>query len=236
MGAIADRFLKISRQLYPKGRAFKMPEDGILESLHKALSLSEERLWDDVKSTLDSSLPDNDNFTAEDATRLERAYGIISNSNVSLEDRKLAIKRKMNHPGTVRARQHYLYLQGQLQAAGFDVYVYENRFDDGAGGLTTKTPEELSGGSFITDVEHGEFEHGENEHGGFYNNLIANHIDEDEDLGFEIGDNLRSTFFIGGDPIGSFAVVDEARKKEFRQLVLRIKPVQSIAFLFIHYY
>jgi uncharacterized protein YmfQ (DUF2313 family) len=232
--AFEDIILKLSRQLYPTGRAFKMPYLGDFEKLHKALAKSESRTYVDALSILDSALPDNANFTVDDATDWERRYGLITNPLVSLDDRKLAIKRKMQFPGTIKARSNYRFLQRELQAAGFDVYVYENRFDDGMGGYDTQTPEAVSGVPY-PGVRHGTIRHGNANHGGALRPVIANYIDETLDFSFNVGANLRSTFFIGGNPIGSFADVDVNRKEEFRQLVLRIKPVQTVAFLFINY-
>jgi hypothetical protein len=233
--SVTQKLINLTRQLYPTGRAFKMPEDGILHRLHTALGISEESAYNNALAILNSILPDNSAFTADDATDWERRLGMISNPNVSLADRKAAIIRKMNHPGNILGRQHYLYLQGQLQAAGFDVYVYENRFDDGSGGYETRNPLVVSGGTGSATRRHGMFRHGMFRHGVYYRNIIANHIDEDQDWQFSTGDNLRSTFFIGGSTLGAFADVDEERKNEFRQLILRIKPVQTVGFLLVNY-
>jgi hypothetical protein len=230
-----EAILKLSRQLYPLGRAFKMPLYSDLEKLHRAIAQSESVLHSDIKSVLDSILPDNDNFTVDDATAWERRLGLITNENVSLADRKLAIQRKMNHPGNIPARQSASFLEFQLRAAGFDVYIYENIFPDGMGGYITKTPGELSGGAGLLLNRYGKFNYGSRRYGGYWGNIIANHIDESKDLLFDIAPNLRSTFFIGGNPIGTFANVDEERKAEFRQLILKVKAAHTVGFLFINY-
>jgi len=229
-----DRILKLSRQLYPTGRAFRMRENGILYRLHRALALSEGRAYGDMISTLDSILPDNDNFTADDATAWERRLGLITNGSVPLADRKLAIIRKMNHPGNIPARENYRFLQKQLRDAGFDVYVYENRFAYGGGGYFTQNPLDLSGGLGIIGSQHGDFQHGDQQHGGYFGNLVVNYLDEVLDSSFNVGPNLKSTFFVAG-PYLSFADVDINRKLEFRQIILRTKPVQTIGYLFINY-
>jgi len=186
-------------------------------------------------STLDSALPDNANFTADDATAWEKRLGLITNSDVPLADRKLAIIRKMNHPGSIPARQSPEFLQRELRAAGFDVYVYRNRFPDGMGGYITKDPLTVTGGIGGTNRQHGQFQHGQAQHGSAYTNLIVNHIEEEKDAIFDIGSNLRSTFYIGGTPIGTFANVDADRKAEFRQLILKVKPAQTVGFLLVNY-
>lgn len=236
--ATFDKIIKLTSQLFPTGRAFRAPAGGDFDLLKKALSRSEARFHDDAKSVLDSMLPDNDNFTEQDATDAERRYGLISNPNTLLTDRKLAILRKINHPGGILARQSYRFLERELRAAGFDVYVYENRFDYGDGTFYTKSPEEFSLEAYpTTDIQYSDtVEYGEVEYGGqFFSNKVVNHIDEEIDDEFDSGDDFRSTFFIGFSPAGTWAHVDNARKQEFRQLILRIKPVQTVAFLLVHF-
>jgi hypothetical protein len=213
-----------------------MPPNGFLEGLHKALAESELQAINDNKALLNSILPDNTEFSADDATDWERRLGIITNSATDLEDRKMAILRKMSFPGNIPARQHYLWLERQLRAAGFDVYVYENRFDYGNGSYYTMLPEDVYDTEDILDfIDHGELDHGDFDHGAGYNNIIANSITQEGDRRFSPGNNLRSTFFIGGDPIGSFASIPASREKEFRQLILFTKPTQTVGFLFIDY-
>lgn len=233
---LLERLLTLTRSFYPTGRAFRMPAFGYLESLHIALNMSEARAYNDAVSILSDILPDNDNFTEDDATDWERRLGLITNTSVSLSDRKKAIARKMNSPNRNPARQNYLYIEEQLQLAGFNVYVFENIFPDYPDGFITQTPEEVSGSpSIITPVQHGDFQHGDTQHGGFYNDKIVNYIDEVDDYPFDIGANYRCTFFIGGNPLGTFADVPATRHDEFRQLILTLKPVQTVGFLFINY-
>lgn len=230
-----DKFLALANQLYPRGRAFKMPASGFLEKLHRALAISENQCYQDVISLLNNILPDNPNFSADDATAWEKRLGLIVNEDLNLDDRKLAIARKMNHPGTIPTRQAWQYLQLQLQNAGFDVYVFENRFSDGLGGYTTMNPLTLTGGVGAYEIQHGDNQHGDNQHGGGYGNIVVNHIDENKDKLFGTGTNLKSTIFIGGNPLGTFADIPEIRKNEFRQLILKIKPTPVVGYLFVNY-
>lgn len=234
----------LSKKFYPSGRAFKIPVGSNLENLHIALAISEDKAYNDALAVLHSILPDNSFFTEEDATDWERRLGMISNPAVDLEDRKLAIARKLGYPGAQPAHGHYLYLQDQLQKAGFNVYVYENRFpnypDDGT--YYTRTPFEVASDvspidalSILSVVQHGDIQHGDAQHGIRYNDMVVNYIEEEKDARFDTGGSFRSTFFIGGDPIGSFASVPVARKDEFRELILKQKQVQDVGFLFINY-
>lgn len=229
------KILMVTRQLYPQGRAFKMPPGSDLEKLHRGIGQAEADFVDDASSLFNSILPDNSEFTADDASDWERRLGIAGSSGATLADRKLAIKRKMAHPGDIKARQYYLYLEGQLRAAGFDVYVHENRFALYPEGYETQNPYDIYGPTGWEAWQHGDFQHGDFQHGSQYRDIVVNHLDVARDITFDFQNNLFNTFFIGGQTIGTFADVDEDRRIEFRQLVLRLKPAQTIAYLFVNY-
>lgn len=234
---ISDQILKLAESLFPTGRAFRFK--GILKRLFQAMGISLTQAHEDSVSILDSILPDNDNFSTDDATEWETRLGLITNTSVSLADRKAAILRKMNYPGDIPARQGMEYLQGELQKAGFDVYVYENAWYEG-GQWVTQDPGDVSGGVGYGEFQHGDFQHGESQHGGFFNNIVANSIYAEDDENFDIGGSLRATFFIGGNRpdygnVGLFANVDADRELEFRQLILKIKPTQTVAYLLVNY-
>lgn len=254
-----DKLMALVAQLYPTGRAFKMVVDGYKEAMHRAIATQKAVLIADIQSTFDSALPDNANFTTADATAWERRLGLITNTDVTLPDRKAAIQRKMNYPGKQPARSHWQFIQSQLQLAGFGVYIHENRFSDGMGGYVTKTPLELladtgnqhglyqMGDEQHEDIyppalfeliynQHGDIQLGDVQHGQYYvyKPKIANHVTAADDLTFQIG-TLRSTFFIGGVTAGSFASVPASREREFRELVLKFKPLNTVALLFINY-
>ncbi len=230
-----DKIVSLSKQFYPSGRAFKMPSQGTLENLHLALAESENQAYSDAVSILDSILPDNANFTTDDCTDWERRLGLITNPLTTTSARKAAIIQKLNQPGLNPAKGHYLYLQEQLQLAGFNVYVYENKFPVYGGGYTTRTPFAVSGVNQTTTLQHGNFNHGLFSHGLAFTNKIANYINDSKDLYFGLGGTYKCTFFIGGSPLGSFANIPTSRHDEFRQLVLKTKQIQDIALTFINY-
>lgn len=230
--------LTLTKQLYPNGRAFKLPFDGFFEKLHKGLAVSEAKAYEDALSIKNSLLPDNNSFTVEDAEDWERRLGLVSNPLTTLTDRKAAIKRKLQQPGKNPAKNHYLNLQKQLQDAGFPVTVYENRFlVYYPNGYIALYPSQITAATPIYNVlRHGMVNHGSGiHHGKFYNNKIANYIDERKDYYFDIGKSLHSTFYIGGSPVGTFANIPASRKNEFRELVLKLKPAQTVAYLFINF-
>ena len=227
---LLEKILKLTKQLYPRGRAWWMRKYGVFEKFHEGLAVSESEAQNKIIKLLDAILPDNDGFTSEDAIRWESALGLVNGNALTISERKLIIERKIKYPGDIPARQHYLYLQGQLRAVGFDVYVHENRFQDGSGGYNIVNP----GNAYFGNPNFGEMMFGQR---GINNTFIANYIDSDRESSFIVGSdvNQRATFFIGGVNFGDRATVEKIRKKEFRDMILRIKPAQTVGYLLIDY-
>ena len=64
--------------------------------------------------------------------------------------------------------------------------------------------------------------------------VVANYLDQaDEVIGVQTDINLRSTFFIGGANFPSPAVIPPNREVELRDLILRLKPLHTFAYLLI---
>lgn len=223
----------LAMQLYPTGRAFSVLKNSVMDKLHLTLNRSFIRILDDCRLTLDSSIPDNNNFTIEDCDLWEYRFGMIVDSNLTLIQRREAIFRRMARGRNVKARQGRAYLEYQLRLAGFDVYVFENGFIEG-GVKVSKTPTQITSG-LSTNVQHGnEFQHGVGyQHGSTGSDIIANSIEPDES--FSVGSNLFATFFIGGQVLGQMAEIPSKREREFRELVLKIKPCHLVAFTFINF-
>jgi hypothetical protein len=122
------------------------------------------------------------------------------------------IERKLQYPGNFLARQNYLYIEAQLQLAGFDVVVTENT-----------DPAMLIGVPFShgTDEEHGEH----TEMGAVEVDLIANSATQGEV--FDVATAL-DVFIITG-------VVSPSLITTFRKLVLLLKPANTVALLNITY-
>lgn len=227
--------LEQKRRRYPSGRAFRMNADGYMYGLHRALSISEAQAYEDAIAIQWSLLPDNARFTGADATDWNRRLAMIINESTPLPDREAAIRRKMAAPGIQPAKGHYLYIQTQLRAAGFDVYVYENIFPDYPDGTTTRNPADINTGIF-TNIQQGDRQQGSgSQQGGYINQLVVNSLDNNVDTQFDIGPNLRATFFIAGATLGTYANVLATREQEFRQLILNLKQTQMVAILWVHY-
>lgn len=236
--ATIDTLLTLSKQLTPQGRAFLMSPGSTYERFVNARNLRKGQAYDDAVAILNSIIPDNDFFTEADATAWERRLGIIGSNAITLTDRKAAIFQKMNYPGDRRPRCSAQYLEHCLQLAGYDVHVYENRFYEGSpAAWITKTPAEVLGFPIGTATLDG-FNLGDLDLDSSYAlygaSVIANYIEEIKDSTFPVT-NYRSTFFIAGETITTFANVDLARKDNFRQLILQLKPLQTVGFLFLNY-
>jgi uncharacterized protein YmfQ (DUF2313 family) len=218
----------LSVQLYPTGRAFYKTEKGVFENFHEAINLSFSRLIEAKKKVADSLFPDNNNFTAEDAFLWEHRLGLISNENLSLETRKDAIRRKMGHPNNIKPRQSKSFIESQLRLSGFDVYLHENQ-------QPYQTPFDVAAVS-VDNINHSdETEHGlGTQHGSGNFLVVANTIEVDEN--YSIGSNsLWATFFIGGQNLGDYANVERSRLKEFKELIIKLKPAHTVAFIFINF-
>lgn len=228
MANIAQQLIRLTRSLFPTGRAFRAPLLGPLDNLYRAINQSMETAFNFTGSILDSILPDNPNFTAEDAADWERRLGIAASSTTSLEDRKAAIERKYAHPGNILARQGAPYIEGQLQAAGFNVFVHEN--------LTGVSPETYVTGTANTfGGDNSFFGSGITFGSAQADFLVVNSVDREVDATFNLGSDFRNTFFIGGEVLGTNADVPLARETEFRQLILNLKPTHIAAVLIINY-
>lgn len=227
MATTQEKIMRLTKQLYPTGRAFKHAPDTDAYKFQNARAAVYADAFDDALAVLNAILPDNNNFTEEDATKWEQRLGmIVQDSSTPLADRKAAIEQKYNHPGNILARQSADYLQEQLQLAGFDLYVYEN--------LVPVYPDFYDVNGMI-NWQHGQWQHGQMQHGAVWGDVIANNLDYMLDVPYGFRSTLTGTFFICGATIGSFANVLETRRTELRRLLLQLKPCESVGFLFINY-
>jgi hypothetical protein len=220
---LVDRILKLSKQLLPTGRAFRAAPGSNMERLLRALARSEARAYNDATSVLWGIIPDNRHFTVDNATDWERRLGLINGSANPLNVRIQPILRKMQAPGRNPAKSHYLWIEHQLQAAGFPVNVYEN--------IPLVNPATLNPAILSPSQHGGGSQHGMQSH--YLNNIVFNRLDNSKDIILQY--HIRRTFIIGGSPIGTYANIPATREREFRQLVLGLKQCQQVAILFINY-
>jgi uncharacterized protein YmfQ (DUF2313 family) len=221
MPSSTEKILKLSKQLLPTGRAFSCPEDSNFEKLFLSLSEVQADALDSISGILDKILPDNENFTASDAARLEKILGVSSGITDTLEERKQALLRKVAFPRNVKGRQHKSWLQQQLREAGFNVTIYEySDFKD-----------------LVSSVSHGDdTQHSYDvRHGGLqmplYTGYVMNCANQDEEKEFSVTlESVRRCFYISGDNF-SFIPITSDRFTEFRNIIMKTKPIMTVALL-----
>jgi len=198
------------------------------------------RVITDILNILDQKYPDNTNFTLQDVINHEVLYGILPNNETSLQNRIDAIKQRLSYPNGILNRLHYTYIQEQLRAMGFDVYVHENRFASGY--IKAQVGNVICGVSSFGGYrgQSQQYEARAPELG--YTEICANYIDTDIDneaLGNGINPDIISiyagSFFIGGETYPQMAEVEHARKDEFRHAILSLKPTQMFSYNYINY-
>lgn len=249
-----EKIMRLRRRLYPTGRAFHMEPGGNFDKLNEVQAEQEGIIFDDALSILHTILPDNPNFTAEDATRWEQRLGLIVDPpGVTLADRSAAILRKMSHPGGILARQSADYIQQSLQTAGFDLYVYDNVNSLTIIQVLALNPAIVNWGQnnfgqfnfssvqayysqYFNEIQFGNGSFGQFNWGQqlFFNQKVINFIEPQYDIYYNTS-NWRSVFYVGGPTLGEIADIPAARRLELRQLILRLKPVQTAGYLLINY-
>lgn len=218
---------KLAKQLFPSGRAFRMPYNGDGDKFLEAIAESKQDAFDSAISVLDAILPDNSNFTSLDATQWERRLGMIVDNGASLSDRKLAIQRKMNHPGDIQARQSGDYIQQALRDAGFNVTVFWNI-------NRTLLPTPINKKNVFGVNNFGVTNFGILPLVIYPNSeIIANFIDKTKDQSFELGINNNSFFVVCDSVLGTPVDIPLSRREEIRQLILRLKPLHLPCLLFV---
>lgn len=226
--SISDKIKALTQQLYPTGILFKIVNRTWKNAFTEGLIKSEVRAYTDTLGILSGLLPDNDEFTANDAARWESALKLTEISGLTLNERKMRISRKIGHPGGVLNRQSSQYLQGQLHDAGFtNLFVYDN--------LTNESPNAAMGES-LEAYQLDNAQCGQRPLAQIYPKKIINSKVNDYDKNFMWGlGNLTPTFFVSGDPITSTAQVNATRESELRELILKIKPAGTVGYLNINF-
>lgn len=231
------KFVDLTNQLYPTGRAWRLFNGNNLENFHKAINDIFLQVQQEGDSLLNSVIPDNDFFTIEDCLFWEGKLGLITNNLLTLEQRKQIILNKLAFPKNIKARQSLMYIQKQLEIYGFDnVKIYANIFQDQNGNYYYLSPEDLSSEGQLETQHSNSVQHGNStQHGDSNYEVIANDVNNEN---YSIGgaENLYSTFFIAShSSLLEKGTVNINRKKEFKELVLKLKPAHSVAFTFINY-
>jgi hypothetical protein len=251
-----DDLFNLVTSLYPQGRAFDVKKDPFYSAVIRGVIKSYIRTVGDGNAIQVGLNPNDDDFTAEQATILEKRYGIIINKNRPLVDRKATLVARMTDPGLTLAKQHKNYIEYRLQQAGFNVFVHENRFLQPFPTSSAYSGAAYSGSSYsgnegydyyaidpgsvastgkvrnYTKVEDdGEISGQVSASGASYSGSAWSTIERDN------SDTQwwKSVFFIGGQTFPDSADVEATRIDEFRHLILTLKPVHSRADYIINF-
>lgn len=232
----SKQLMDVVTLLYPTGRVWLLPEKGTYRAIHNVINDTFLKVREFTKGLMNSYIPDNEDFDLADCEFMENKLGLITANSLSLEKRKEIILRKMSFPRGIEARQSLLYIQSQIDIYGFDVKVYENIFIDEFGNSYHANPDDIIELSAI-GTQHGwPTQHGGGtQHGKGSFDVIANTI-QDEIYNTGGSQNLWATFFIASkSSLTQGGFVPAARKKEFKELILKLKPAHQIAFCLINY-
>jgi len=242
----------------PTGDAFQPEPNLDADKYHQATAKVFAQALDDfisVENLTIPKIPVDDDFTLDDLARLENAYGLLINKSIPVENRLAALEQKMKGASGYQGRQSAAWLQDQLFNAGFEVYVLENKFSDGAGGYETKVPRWKDVNIVMQDDEYMGQETPFEDRAVMGRNVstiaqepkIVNSIYPEEDSVFDMGNLqddtnplLKSTFFLTGGTGGAVGVrgipdyeadatIPSNRELEFRILVLANKPAHTAA-------
>lgn len=200
------------KQLYPDGSAFLTTEDTNRSKIHKSIDYICDDYLEQLKSLVSSALA-KDGIDEQEISFLENRYGVYFTDGLSLEERINRVRLRMTYPNRVVNRSSAAWIEYVLRSFGFDVSVYEN---DGI------SPEVLQA---FKETQYGSSKYGSSNYGGFIYNIIGNSMFEGERYNF--GGNLWATFFIR-----IVTPIDSSRVREFRELVLKLKPAHLCAILF----
>jgi hypothetical protein len=231
-----EKLIQATKALYPTGRAFKLFSNNNIGQLHKALARSEQRVYNRLGQTYTAILPDTFNFTNDMADRWETRLGMDNNSNLTLTQRKLLIKKKYTHPGEIRGRQTVEFFNSELAEAGFSqLKAHQNKFNG-----APKPPEEL-----FANV-HGGRPHGTAYHGNHFGEVVIDHLDPEIDrqrykdyiltvpATQSAAKFYRKTFYIADENL-EFASVPREQQRALRRVILQFLPCNMICFLQVNY-
>lgn len=251
MASIRD----ITEKLFPTGRAHKVGDVG--SNMRLALSDGVERVNDSIDNLIDGVLPDNPNFTIDWCLRHEKMYGLSVYPGDTLQTRVARILSHITpYPQDVGVLS-LQSLQDEIDNAGWAgvLYIHEN--------LSGLYPHEVlpqlsypvqSGDGQLADFQLGGHDYA-NDYSQFYqwfqladfqlgggmlgnipqfNNKIANSLSRFDDLFVNLSP-IENTFYVCGQNLGDIVVLPQSDEIPLRQLLLDIKPLNSVGFLLIEY-
>jgi hypothetical protein len=182
-----------------------------------------------LENLLLQKFADNDSFTIDDCVVWERVLG-LKISNLTLEQRKEIILKRQTNADILQYTNTKEYIQKVLQDNGFDLYVHENRVWDGTKYVNKKfTATTYDTAYYDTDYY--------DDNGISYSEYVENYLeyaDENTELFSNLGE-YNECFIIGSSVENTYANLSVNKRIELRDLILKTKPTNTVAFLQINF-
>jgi hypothetical protein len=222
-------FFRIIQHLLPTGEAWRTTVDKTLRKLFVGLS----SVGGDAREFVDLVYLDLFPATTRELAEWERFYGLTPAASVTEEQRRLALAAEWRATGG----QSPAYIQGVIQAAGFDVWIHEC-WEPGGPPWVARDPRDYVGDALAGSMQCGEpFAECGDPDAQCNNFLIfagdANYWDN---LNLSPiappplpADSAKWPFFIyfGGQTFPLSATVPADRMPELRRLIQKLKPAQN---------
>lgn len=208
--------------LYPTGAAFKTLQGSFRSKVHDGVDYALSDFFDIKDSFFNGLYPDNDLITIKEIDFLSYIYGLEYPSGTTFSQKKQLLLNRMNRSGAANYKQSAIYMQKVLNDFGFDVMVTEN--------TSGNIPVELMTVNFI---QHGiNVQHGMGMQLGMKHlPVIANSQELREVYSLGANNNWAAFFITGIGGLDQYIPVQDSRMREFRELVLRLKPAHTVAVL-----
>jgi uncharacterized protein YmfQ (DUF2313 family) len=223
-------FSRIVKHLLPRGKAWRLPKGGPLRALFDGVAESPEAAREFVDEVWGDLLPDS----TRELEKWERQFGLSGVGDDATRRQVLAAAWKATGGQSPR------YLQDAMQAAGFPVYVHE-WWESGPDPWVARDPRDYTTQPLIGTVQCDSVTATQPQCSAFAtqpqcDNFLAN------EPGYIVNLNLTSAapppvpsdsdrwpYFLywGAETFPGTAFVDEARRREFERLLLRLNPAQQ---------
>jgi hypothetical protein len=144
--AVSERFLRVLKNLSPKGRLFRLAFGSDADKFYRAHTAEYERLAERANLVRNAGLPGR--IPEEALSDWEEFLNLLPGTRLSVQQQNKRIIGKYSQVGG----QGPEYIQDILQKSGFPLYVYENRADEGV-----KTPLAVLGTASLGSFTLGEY-------------------------------------------------------------------------------
>lgn len=225
-------FFRTLQHLLPTGAAWRTTVESTLRSFFEGLGLT----YDAARAYVDDVYDDLDPWRTRQLALWERQFGLPGAGSET--DRRRALAAAWKATGG----QAPAYLQGVMQAAGFDVYIHE--WWSSGPPFVARDPRDYTSQPLIGSHRCGRVQERCGRPGVTCNRYLANEVGYlvNRDLTRNApppvpSDPARWPYFLywGGETFGAKAPIPAERRAEFEQLLLRICPAQQWLVTMVEY-